>query len=101
MSATTQYVRYRDDIEVIQPDEEHIIRQIVESMGRVNRKVYDRHRHAIRDAHAKSHGIVTGTLEVVVYRSFCKFRFARGLLGGERRRIAPEVTAQQAARRWV
>ena len=37
----------------------------------------------------------------VVYRSFCKFRFARGLLGGERRRIAPEVTAQQAARRWV
>lgn len=64
MSATPQYVRYRDDIEVIQPDEEHIIRQIVESMGRVNRKVYDRHRHAIRDAHAKSHGIVTGTLEV-------------------------------------
>lgn len=37
----------------------------------------------------------------VVYRSFCKFRFARGLLGGERRRVAPEVTAQQAARRWV
>ncbi|WP_198322398.1 MULTISPECIES: hypothetical protein [Methylococcus] len=35
---------------------------------------------------------------LVVYRSFCKFQFARCLLGGERRRIAPEVPAQQAAR---
>ena len=33
-------------------------------MDRVNRKIFDKHRHALRDAHAKSHGIFKGELEV-------------------------------------
>jgi hypothetical protein len=37
---------------------------IVASMGRVNRKIFDKHRHAVRDARAKSHGVLKGELEV-------------------------------------
>ncbi|AKJ31206.1 catalase family protein [Caldimonas brevitalea] len=60
-----QYVRYSDQIETRQADEEELIDKIVASMGRVNRKVFDRHRHATRDAHAKSHGVLKG--ELIVY----------------------------------
>jgi hypothetical protein len=58
------YLRYSDSIEHIQPDETELIEKIVASMGRVNRKIFDKHRHAVRDAHAKSHGILKGEFEV-------------------------------------
>jgi hypothetical protein len=58
------YVRYSDSIEQIQPDEAELTELIVASMGRANRKVFEKHRHAVRDAHAKSHGILKGELEV-------------------------------------
>ncbi|MDC0712262.1 catalase family protein [Stigmatella sp. ncwal1] len=58
------YVRYNDAIEVRQEDEEALIEKIVASMGRVNRSHFDKYRHGIRDAHAKSHGVLTGTLTV-------------------------------------
>jgi hypothetical protein len=58
------YLPYTDSIEQIQPDEAEITELIVASMGRVNRKIFDKHRHAVRDAHAKSHGILKGELEV-------------------------------------
>ncbi|MCW7537075.1 catalase family protein [Aquabacterium sp. A7-Y] len=57
-------VPYSDSLETRQPDEEALIERIVASMGRVNRIVFDRHRHATRDAHAKSHGILKGELQV-------------------------------------
>lgn len=56
------YLRYSEDIEVIQPDEAAMIEEIIAAMGQVNRAVFDRHRHATRDAHAKSHGILKGQL---------------------------------------
>jgi hypothetical protein len=58
------YLPYSDSIEQVQPDEAEITELIVASMGRVNRKIFDKHRHAVRDAHAKSHGILKGELEV-------------------------------------
>jgi len=58
------YLRYSSSIEHIQPDETELIEKIVASMGRVNRKIFDKHRHAVRDAHAKSHGILKGEFEV-------------------------------------
>ena len=58
------YVLYSPDIEVKQPNEEQQIREVVESMARVNRLMFDKHRHAVRDAHAKSHGILRGELEI-------------------------------------
>jgi Catalase len=64
MAQPTSYVHYSDSVEVRQPDEEELIDKIVASMARVNRRVFDSHRHATRDAHAKSHGIVKGTLSV-------------------------------------
>jgi hypothetical protein len=60
----SNYLSYSDSIEQIQPDEAEITELIVASMGRVNRKIFDKHRHAVRDAHAKSHGILKGELEV-------------------------------------
>ncbi|WKB54627.1 catalase family protein [Eleftheria terrae] len=64
MSAPASYLRYSEQLEQRQPNEEQLIEQIVASMGRVNRIVFDRHRHAVRDAHAKSHGILKGRLTV-------------------------------------
>ncbi|OZI05330.1 catalase [Siphonobacter sp. BAB-5385] len=58
------YVPYSDAIEVIQPREEEISNEIVESMARINRLMFDKYRHAIRDAHAKSHGILKAELHV-------------------------------------
>jgi hypothetical protein len=58
------YARYRDDLEQLQPDEAALVEQILASMLRVNRSVSGRHRHGLRDAHAKSHGVVRGELIV-------------------------------------
>src|ERR1700678_3431963 len=58
------YLRYSNSIEQIQQNEAELTELIVASMGRVNRKIFDKHRHAVRDAHAKSHGILKGELEV-------------------------------------
>jgi hypothetical protein len=58
------YLRYGNSIELAPPDEAQLTELIVASMGRVNRKIFDQHRHALRDAHAKSHGILKGELEV-------------------------------------
>jgi hypothetical protein len=58
------YVRYSDSIEVLQPGESELIDKVVASMARVNQTVFDKHRHATRDAHAKSHGVLIGTLTV-------------------------------------
>ena len=64
MSEDTRYVRYSDSVEVLQQEEEELTEKIIASMGRMNRDHYDLHRHAVRDAHAKSHGVLTGTLTV-------------------------------------
>ncbi len=58
------YFPYTPDVEVISSDEEKLIEKIVASMGRVNAKAFDRERHATRDAHAKSHGILVGHIEI-------------------------------------
>lgn len=58
------YVKYSDEIEVKQPGEDEDSRAVVESMARVNKIMFERYRHAVRDAHAKNHGILRGELEV-------------------------------------
>lgn len=58
------YLRYHDGIEQHAANEDELIDQIVASMGRVNRKVCDKHRHATRDAHAKSHGMLVGDITI-------------------------------------
>ena len=58
------YFPYSPDVEVKTAEEDQLIEKIVASMGRVNAKAFDKERHATRDAHAKSHGILKGYLEV-------------------------------------
>ncbi len=58
------YVKYSPEVEVKQPHEDEQIEQIVSLMHAANVKAFDRHRHAVRDAHAKQHGTVVGTLEI-------------------------------------
>ena len=58
------YVRYSDAVETKQPDEDQLIENIVASMSRVNLRAFDQRRHATRDAHAKSHGVLRGELTV-------------------------------------
>ncbi len=58
------YVRYSDAIEVMQDNEAGLIDKVVASMARVARSISDKHRHAVRGAHAKIHGALVGTLTV-------------------------------------
>ena len=60
----TAYVRFADGVEEIQPNEDQLGDETVASMARVTRLMFEKNRHAIRDAHAKSHGILRGELHV-------------------------------------
>ncbi|SHM77998.1 hypothetical protein SAMN05192549_102482 [Duganella sacchari] len=57
-------ILYTPDIEVIDEEERTLINQIVEQMGATSRCAFERHRHALRDAHAKSNGLLKGQLTV-------------------------------------
>lgn len=58
------YLRYHDGLEQKQDNEDAIIDSVVASMMRMNQLVFDKHRHAKRDAHAKSHGVLVGHVTV-------------------------------------
>ncbi|MEY4563552.1 MAG: hypothetical protein RLZZ618_2829, partial [Pseudomonadota bacterium] len=62
--ASPNFLPFTDAVEQLQDDEANNIELIVASMARVNRRVFDKHRHGQRDAHAKSHGILRGELVV-------------------------------------
>ena len=59
------YVRYSDDVEFKQPDEEKLIEETIAAFDRVRALVFEKHRHAVRDVHAKSHGILKGELRIL------------------------------------
>jgi hypothetical protein len=58
------YLRYREDLERPAPDEDELVRRIAAAMEKANREVATKHRHGLRDAHAKSHGILAGELRI-------------------------------------
>jgi hypothetical protein len=64
VTTSPPYVRYRVDLERPFPHEEELVRQIVGAMESANRQVATKHRHGLRDAHAKSHGILAGELRI-------------------------------------
>lgn len=64
LNQSDRYVRYSDRVEVKQPDEDRLIAKTLESFERMGQKVFDKHRHAMRGAHAKGHGAVKGTLTI-------------------------------------
>lgn len=57
-------VLYAPEIEVVGDDEIALTKEIVDRMAASSRCAFERHRHAIRDAHAKSNGLLKGELTV-------------------------------------
>lgn len=58
------YIRYVPSIEGIQPRETELIEKIVRSVGKKNRSSFAGYHHAIRQQHAKCHGVLKGELTV-------------------------------------
>lgn len=58
------YVRYTPAVEVRADNEDTLTTEILATMASTNRCAFERHRHAVRDAHAKSHGFLKGELAV-------------------------------------
>lgn len=58
------YICYTDEVEVKQPDEDKLVSETLDSVARMGQKVFDKHRHAMRGAHAKGHGGLKGELEI-------------------------------------
>lgn len=56
---------YRDDLELIEADEAQTAQDLSDTMLSIARKTYEDGGHAIRSVHAKSHGILHGTFEVL------------------------------------
>lgn len=65
-SVTTEppYVRYHLGLERPQPDEDTYVDKIVKALHKNNEHAFKKYKHGIRDAHAKSHAALEGTLEV-------------------------------------
>ncbi|WP_226350178.1 MULTISPECIES: catalase family protein [unclassified Pseudonocardia] len=57
-------IPYTDAVEQLQPDEDEHIRRCIDSLLRTNAMTFDLHRHGYRATHAKSHGVLRGTLQV-------------------------------------
>lgn len=64
MSNDAKYVRYSESVEVKQPREDEYVKACLEAFDRLQKAAFDKHRHAVRGAHAKCHGIVKGELQV-------------------------------------
>ncbi|MBA0045877.1 catalase family protein [Mycobacterium sp. NPDC050853] len=58
------YLRYSDDMGAVPPGEEEVIDKIIKVLHKNNERAFRKYRHAVRDAHAKSHGILRGELTV-------------------------------------
>ena len=58
------YVPYSDSVEVEQPNEAEDTQAAIDAFREMAQFVYDKNRHAARGAHAKSHGILKGELQV-------------------------------------
>lgn len=65
MPEPTQYLPYSEDVETIAPDEHVIFDELSRTMQHITRHMATRYRHAYRPVHAKSHGVLVGTLEVL------------------------------------
>ncbi len=63
-SDTAPYLRYSPSVEQPAPDEHVIFDELSRTMQHITRTMAAHYRHAYRPVHAKSHGVLVGTLEV-------------------------------------
>jgi len=61
---SVQAVRWSEDLETALPDEESVVEETVRLMRSTLEKSFEEHRHGTSATHAKSHGVVTGTVTV-------------------------------------
>ncbi|MGO9155761.1 catalase family protein [Mycobacterium sp.] len=73
---------YSDELERRRWDEEFWIGWIVKVLGWNNRSAYRKYKHGIRDAHAKSHGILQGKL---IVEDGLDEELSQGLFGGPKK----------------
>lgn len=57
-------LRYHPGVEVTQPGEADDIAALRDIFTELRAYAFDKHRHGLRDAHAKSHGVLRGTLRI-------------------------------------
>jgi hypothetical protein len=81
MTANSLYVPYSDDIEQPFPDEDRLVREVLAAMKSANVQVASKHRHGLRDAHAKSSAVLAGELRVL---PDLPTHLAQGLFASER-----------------
>lgn len=62
--SNASYVRYSDDLEQPKADEQETIGKIIDSMTHESEITSERYKHAVRASHAKSTGLLKGTLEI-------------------------------------
>lgn len=65
LDATDHPVRYQPGLEVEEDDEAGTSREMAETLHRISATVQRDEGHAFRSVHAKSHGLLLGTLEVL------------------------------------
>lgn len=65
MQADANYLLYSPDVETIAPDEHVTFDELSRTMQHITRHMATLYRHAYRPVHAKSHGVLVGTLEVL------------------------------------
>ena len=89
------YLRYSDDIETIQPDEQKSIDGIIQGMSQQTETVEKRADHAVRVSYAESSAGVTGEL------TWGQENQCAGALAGrlQERRLQPSAERQQGAAR--
>ncbi len=59
-----EYIRYSDDVEDIDPDEQETIDKIIAVMAKGGEITRERYGRAVRVSHAKAHGLLKGELRV-------------------------------------
>ncbi len=65
MERALNYLPYSPEIETVAPDEHITFDELSRVMQHITRHMATRYRHAYRPVHAKSHGVLVGTLEVL------------------------------------
>ena len=65
MPAETPYLQYSPEVEKIEPDEHVTFDELSRTMQHLTRHMATRYRHAYRPVHAKSHGVLVGSMEVL------------------------------------
>jgi len=59
-----RFLPYTPDVETVQPDEAEDVAALREIFAELRAFAFDKHRHGLRDAHAKSHGVLAATLRI-------------------------------------